>query len=247
MRKILFLLILIILAKPALACRPLLTDDSAPVRNGKIQIESGLISSYQRYIDYDSIILNSIKYGISNSIDFGIDVGYENLQIVDFDPVAGFTDLVFKSKINILTPENNFVGISALIGTKINSADYEKFLGSGSTNYFANLIFTKLFGDHKLHLNVGYALIGDSPDEDFLDMLNYDLAFEYKLVETVCLVGEIVGTTNPHRYLYSQILLANLGANWQLSPTFVLDIGYGVGLNNTSLKNYFTTGVTINL
>jgi len=248
MRKLYILLLLFIfLMKPAFAARPLLTDDSEPVANGKILIESGFIDQKNKELDYSSYLTTSIKYGISNSMDIGIDIPYLNLKKNDADPVAGFSDFVIKSKINILSPEDYFIGIALCLGTKLSNSSYEKGFGSGNADYFANIIFTKLFGDHKLHFNIGYTLVGDIPSQDFNNLVNYDLALEYKLIETIYLVGEITGSNHANRLIYSHPLLAILGANWKISPTFTLDIGYGFGLNDASLKNYSTMGVTIGI
>jgi len=229
------------------ACRPLTVDDCPPIDKGKIGIETGISSL--KAPDYDSNLteVTSIKYGLLNNVDIGIDLPYLNYTLTGAQNVAGLGDATIKTKINLIPLENNFAGLSVTAGAKFGSGDANKGLGSGTTDYVINSIFTKESNKIKMHLNFGYTMIGQVAGKTLRNVVNYGWAFELPMFADLNLLGEVYGSTNPDPTSDLNPLVATVGANKEVFSGLTADAGLSVGLNDAAAQNIFMIGLTAEL
>jgi hypothetical protein len=235
---------LVSLSTHAWACRPLTVDDCPPTEKGKIGIESGFSSFKSANYDSNVSEVTSLKYGILDNMDIGIDLPYLNYTQTGAQNVSGLGDATVKAKIKIIPSENNFAGLSFTAGAKLSNGDASKGLGTGVTDYSINSILTKELDKLALHFNLGYTLIGQPAGQTLNNVLNYGCAFESPIIADVTLLGEIYGSTNSDPASNINPLTATLGANKEVIPGLTADAGVSVGLNDAAPQNIIMVGLT---
>ncbi len=241
---LLLLFINVLLYSSAWACRPLTVDDCPPIEKGKIGIESGISSL--KISDYVSNLteVTSVKYGIFNNIDVGVDLPYLNFTQNGAPNISGLGDAIVKTKINVVPSEDHFAGLSFTAGAKLSNGDANKGLGSGATDYSINSILTKELDKLSMHLNLGYTMIGQIAGQSLRNVLNYGCAFEAPFIADATLLGEIYGFTNSDPASDLNPLTATLGANKKVISGLTADAGFSVGLNDAAPQNVFMIGLT---
>ncbi|MFA4967796.1 MAG: transporter, partial [Candidatus Margulisiibacteriota bacterium] len=226
----LFLMIIIISYIPAWACLPLTVDDCPPTEKGKVGIETGYSSIKLSNYDGNMTAVTSIKYGLINNVDVGIDLPYLNYTQTGAQNVSGLADATVKTKINIIPLEDHFSGLSLTAGAKLSNGDANKGLGSGATDYSINSILTKELNKLTMHLNLGYTMIGQVAGQTLRNVMNYGWAFESPMLAGINLLGEVYGSTNPDPTADLNPLAATIGANKEVFSGLTADAGLSVGL-----------------
>jgi hypothetical protein len=228
----------------AWACRPLTVDDCPPTEKGKIVIESGFSSFKTPNYDRNVSEVTSLKYGILDNMDVGIDLPYLNYTQTGTQNVSGLGDTTVKAKISVLPSEGNFAGLSFTAGAKLTNGNANQGLGTGATDYSVNSILTKELDKIALHLNLGYTITGQPAGQTLRNAVNYGCAFEAPTIAGATLLGEIYGATNPDPASDLNSLTATLGANKEIRPGLTADAGFSVGLNDAAPQNIVMVGFT---
>ena len=227
------LILLIAAASPALAARPLVTDDLGTVDKGKFELEIGYNSTTPKTGGVTSNgLTGQIKYGIMPNFDIGIEGPHSITE------PAGVGDMILHFKVKLFEAGDND-GITGRIDIKTCTGDSSCGLGSGYTDYVAMIIASKAFGDIRTHYNLGYTLVGLPAGEPEANTFNYSAATEKELVPGIDLVGEYYAVSSAAGT--SSNLQA--GGRWQCLDAFRIDIGYSLALNDSS-DNVISAGFT---
>jgi hypothetical protein len=220
------------LSSPAIAARPLITDDFYTVAQGGYELELGYASTQNQSSLANTAGL-SFKRGFLPNFDFGIEVPYT------FSDPSGLNDVYLHAKYCFWKP-NEDAGLTARVDYKFNNGDLSQGLGSGDNDYWLMLIGSKMFGDAKTHINLGYVNVGYNAGNPYDDYWAYSAAIEYpSFGEKGDLVAEYVGnnSVSPHPGFIQ------VGGRYAVTETFKVDAGYAFGLNNNSIKNSATAGI----
>jgi len=175
-------------SSPALALRPLTTDDAYTVEKGAFQLEAGFDATRQDNHDREYNPSLTFAYGLLEELDLEIGSGY-----LFFDPKEGkrengLGDTELKLKYRPID-EKDWIPSLAVSGIlKIPTASDSKGLGSGQTDFGLHAIATKKIGERWLvHVNLGYTFIGENGVDN---EMNYSLGGQFILTDKWALVGE---------------------------------------------------------
>lgn len=243
--KSFFIAVLLFMTIPVFACRPLATDDCFTVSKGSMLLESGVAGATVTGFDQTMNWVTSFKYGLFDNMDVGIDIPIVSIIPKNGDNSVGFSDLVLKTKINIIPLENHFASVAMVFGSKLANGNANSGLGSGATDFFVSSIFTKDLKNSKIHVNLGYSLIGKPAGSTLKDIIGYGISYEYLGIENVGILGEIYGNTNSDPTVSINPLELLIGGNMKIQPGIIADVGVAFGLSDVSPKNRYTIGLTV--
>jgi hypothetical protein len=184
------------MASVALAGRPLAIDDADPVDPGRFEFESGVAYEHDSDCKHWDFPLG-LTYGLAPRIEVGTGFGGQVEERTEFHENSGTDECIREHDIGDLVvgakwqfPAFCPLGAHhALAGSvKFPTADDEKDLGSGETDYDLTWIASRSIGKKAgVHLNLGYSWIG-GPDDD---VLHYGVALDYQIVDSTQWVCEV--------------------------------------------------------
>jgi len=226
---------------PALACRPMLTDDCGVIPRGSLLLETGVLS-YSQSISSSQTLATTVTYGIAPNTQIAVDLPYCRISS-NGNAVAGIGDVNVKAKVQISEAEINPFGFSFTVGSKLNNGDVNQGLGSGQSELFANAVLTRPTRFGAVHLNLGYTLTGVLSNYAAYNPINLSAILEYNLAEQTKIFSEIAGMTSQA----TAPLQLTLGLNKSFSEYLTLDCGAYFGLTDAVPKSIYTMGVTASL
>ncbi len=198
--------------------RPLVTQDPETIGAGRILVEGGL--DYGRDILFPVSGLKGnlvraplvgVMFGISSIAEVQITGGLHNrLAITDRVPaplasmvdVAGDTttdveDIVFATKIRVLSENESRPAIGLRFATRLPNASNESGLGTDTTDFFASALVGKTVRSLRVVGNIGVGILADPTRGDRQnDVITYGLSLARAMTNEVELVGEINGRAN---------------------------------------------------
>lgn len=235
LRLVITIAIGFMLIVPALAARPLTTDDAGTLGQGAWEIEEGYELDQPKGGGASSGSLGTaVKYGLLSNFDLGIEVPYS------ITAPEGIGDATLKGKVAF----NDAVALG--IDVKLTNADSSSSLGSGYVDYGINGIYSQGLGNATYHINVGYTIVGQAGGATSSNnTLSYGAAIEYPLNDKTNLVGEVVGSSAPSAA--TNPLDALVGLNWGMNDLLTLDGGINFGLTDASSQYKATVGATLAL
>ena len=182
-------------ANVSIAGRPLNVNDIEPVEAGKWQIEAGGAYRHDSGCEhFDSPL--SLAYGVVPGIDVGVGFGGQFEERAEtHGPTCrenGLGDLTIYPRWKYLEQSRFLPGQAVSFTAKFPTADHDKGLGSGATDYDLTWIASEKVGPRfQIDANLGYSWIGKPKDAEAADIIHYGLALEYQLFEPVQWVGEV--------------------------------------------------------
>lgn len=224
-----FLVFIALLAAPALAARPLATDDVPVVAPGVFEIEEGVEYGIPRGNAPSTLfVINSIKRGILPFLDLGIEFP------LFFGNPSGVGDLAFKGKYQF----ND--GYSLGFNLKSASADQASGLGSGNPEYQVYLIRSLELSGALAHFNLGGTFSQRNT------YLLYRAALECPLHRSFgSLVFEVVGAYDPNLPILASPFDILVGLiKIAVDDLFILDLGLDFGLTESSPAYRGVVGLT---
>ena len=198
--------------------RPLVTEDPETIGTGRILLEGGFsFESDQAFplsgVEGDVTRLASfgVSVGISPTAEIQIDGGL--LQRLDVtgrpvllgplpfalaDRTSGVEDFIVATKIR-LTPEGaSRPALGVRFGTKLPTADAEKGIGLGTTDFFASLLLAKTVQSVRTVGNVGLIVLGNPvTPRDPATTLGFGVSVARALTNAFEVVGEVNGRLTP--------------------------------------------------
>lgn len=227
-----FLLFSIFAAMPVFAARPLFTDDFSTVPQGAHELEVGYYSTQYQVLlsNYVNFI---IKRGFLPNFDFGVEIPYTTSY------PAGLNDIYLHAKYRFWKVGEN-EGATFRINYKFNNGNVLRGLGSGDSDYWLALIYSKMLGRTKTHLNVGYVNVGIHAGLPLDDYLFCSFALEHPVWGEK---GEVVAEYVANNTIVPNPSFIQLGARYLIANGLKLDAGYSFGWNDNSIKNNVTAGL----
>jgi len=226
----------------AFAIRPLYTEDCWVTAPGKPAIESGILLLSKRDNTGYKQLTTSLKYGLTDQIDIGIDLPYLSFGSYS-ENYDGLSDGTFKVKYN---PYNNneCEGISFLLGYMVNTADPSNInLGTNQHDITTMLICSKDYGEFHYHLNFGYTFDDEPVRAEAEDFIIYNASIIKPLNDLVNIMAE----TQYSRNTLSGAIVHEIaiGLNYKYSKHLILDAALGCGLTEDSSSSNLAFGATI--
>jgi hypothetical protein len=253
---LLALLILPVLSSPALAGRPLITDDTSTQGKGGALLEVGI--DYARD-DSDGVSVKRLSYsveldyGIADRIDLILATAYQGLQIDnlgDKSSPQGVTDTLFELKWRFYEDKK---GLSFAIkpGVMLPTGNYSLGMGSGDYRFGSGQVRPRLYlvgtqevGSFAFHLNLGYMRNFNRYDAQE-DIWHASLAGEWRLAKRWRVVGNVGIDTNPEKGTSSDPTFALAGIIYALTEKIEADFGIRYGLGEPGYDTTFTTGLSL--
>lgn len=226
----------------AYAGRPLATDDAGVVDKGHFEMEAGL--EYANQTDKEVGLSLVIKRGMLDNLDLGIEIPYTFIDFAEGATSDGFGDINLSAKLNLLKEQDNLPAMAVSFQLKTDSGNDDKSLGTGKREYAVNYIASKSIAESSLHVNLGYTLKDDLPEQNLRDVITYGLAVEYPLADRLNLVGEISGENERRGNFDDNPLSGLIGLNYSLSEAMVCDLGCGFEISEASPDFKVTAGLT---
>ena len=240
-RGMLAMILWAITLSPALAGRPLITEDAGTAEKAFFELE--LAVDYGRDHNGDKSVTPSaqLAYGLNERAEVAIAGGYIFKKMADNGWEDGPGDLNAYLKYRLLGEGEYYPALALKPWVKFPTADEDKGLGSGKTDLGLTAVMSKSFTGFNLHLNAGYTLIGA---KDATDEMNLALAGEYEVTKGLISVAEIRYNQNFNSDRKDDP--ANFLAGVQVAVGKAqFDAGLAIGLNRAAPDYVLTAGVTI--
>jgi|TARA_B110000091_G_scaffold194498_1_gene220366 hypothetical protein len=214
--------------------RPDQTESSYSVGNGNLQLETGVLISFDGETQNSNRQIlaptNLFRYGVSKGIEVRVLSQYE---IVDNENISttGMSDLEVGTKIQLFNEEDKNTAIAFLSHLIIPSGSKE--LTNDKFGTINKLSISHVINDHvAVGYNVGYNYFGLERGD-----LTYSLALGISVNDQVGIYiepyGEIVNFENP-------VCNFDAGLTFLANENFQYDFSFGTGINNT--MNYMSIG-----
>lgn len=205
----------------AYATLPLVTDEADTQDPGTLQIEAG--AGYERDSACDHYdVPVTLTYGVMPRVDVAVGVGeqFESRENENgkTERVHGIDDLNAGMKMMYLEESTCVPRQTIAPSVTFPTADDRKDLGSGRADYDLTWKASKNLGkDTSLHVNAGYTWVGHNADEEVGDVVHWGVAVDYRLVDALQGIGEVVGEEelNEHETIWQY----NLGLRWDATDS----------------------------
>jgi hypothetical protein len=227
---------------PARGGRPLTIDDAAPVASGQLQLEAGV--GYVKnggtdHLDFPLTLTYGLPWRLEVGVGFGSQIEERENLAGGTDTESGLGDLVTGFKWQLLDAARAWADQSLACAVKFPTADHDKGMGTGETDYDLTWIVSKPITDRwGVNLNVGYTWVGEDGDT-----LHYGVAGNVLLTKRIELVAEVFADTPLVSGAVTSVSL-NGGVRWNLFNSLVLDAAVGAGLCGDAPNLTATTGFT---
>jgi hypothetical protein len=220
------------------------TDDADPVEQGRVEVEAGMGLETAGHF-YELTAPLGMAFGVTSWLEVGImpSAVYVDDQKASPRRAAGVGDVLLAAKARLpLMPFG--LALSIAPSLKIPTADEERGLGTGAVDGSVVLIATKAFTEtQKLHVNVGYTVVGKVPGLKLQDVLRIGIAGETTLLghaEELQVVAELFGTTKEEANGHGD-LQGRLGVRYVAIEDLILDAAVGRSLTGHSQVELFAT------
>src|SRR3989338_526839 len=241
-----FVLLSMIIA-PALAYRPLGTEDAGVAGKGMIQFEGSW--DYLRWNDglAEKNYLFVPIYGVTDRLELSTEITYMYHHNTDGTTASGAGDINLVAKF-LLAEEGLKTPAFALkwVG-KLDNGDYSAVLGSGDKDWSIFAVASKTAGRAVLHSHVGYTWVGKSKDANLRDIPLFALGIDYGATDLLHLLAEINGNRHPDSSATADPRSLLLGLTYKLSDKYILDAGSRWGFSAASPAWNATFGVSATL
>lgn len=236
------------MAGTAWAGRPLAIDDADPVDPGQFEFEAG--AAYMDDTDCKHGDLPfGLTYGLFRNVEAGMGLGgqfEERTEVLEetgaecTEREHGMGDLTMASKWQFLDSCPLEVRHALAPSVKFPTADDDKGLGSGETDYDLTWIASRSLGETAgVHLNLGYSWVGGSDD----DVLHYGLALDYQATESVQWIGEVFAKRERADGAETAVQ-SDTGLRWNAADGLTLDLDGGSRISGDGPDFTATAGLT---
>jgi len=234
-----FSILIFLVGSSTFAARPLETADAGTVDPGCVEVELGAaFSSDSAEEAWETGF--GIKTGLLPGLDVGLGFGWQRVSAGGRSD-SGVTDTEIGVKWNVLSETNGRPAFSITVAVKLPTADDDKGLGSGKTDWDICFVVSKELSDSLTgHLNAGYTWVGTPSGVDVGDVIHGSAALELALSDSFCLTGEVLAERE--REDGEDTLLAGLtGLRWAVSDALALDAAVGTALNGGDTPDLLAT------
>lgn len=226
------------------AGRPLTIDDAEPVARGDLELELGYSYNRPRQGGKEQKWpLFSATVGILNKLEAGLNIQRAHDDLRGEPPLDGFEDLNLSIKYLLLAEKTSLPALAFSFGLKIPTASRSKGLTTGRVDQNLLLLATKNLQSLAVDLNLGYSVVDSPPGEKLKNRVLYGLALRWAAHKNWTLVGEIFGQSREAEGESNEADF-QIGFQFSLLPSLVLDSGLGRSLRSKGNKFQVTVGLT---
>ena len=226
--------------------RPLNTNEATLLEKGKFAIASG--AEFLRQSGYDKELNwpTDFECGIYDNMELDVEIPYRYINFKDNEKGSsnGLGDVKVWLGLNPIKETGVCPVMSAAFSIKTESGDRKEELGTGGTDYQITLLLSKTFGSISTIVNLGYTVVGDSPEASYRDAFSYNFALKYAIFKRWTIVGEIYGQTNTDKDAARDPWDMLGGFIYDATDSLAIDLGIGTGLTGASPDLRITTGIT---
>lgn len=214
--------------------RPDQTESSSTVPGGALQLETGVLVSYDgsSHISTRQILLPTtlLRYGITNGVELRVVNQLESIKFNN-EKYQGISDLEVGTKIEIINSEKRNIEVAFLTHLIIPTGSTE--LSSGKYGTVNKISVSHVVSDNVgIGYNLGYNYLGVGSGD-----LTYSLVFGIGVNEKVSVYVEPYGEITDFKEFVSYI---DAGFTYLVKENFQLDFSFGSGINKR--MNFVSTG-----
>ncbi len=201
--------------------RPLVTEDAETIGSGRILLEGGVeLAAGQANLAYGiegniaRIGIFGVSVGISPSAEIQIDGGLlQRLNVTERTPgrplfavspvtvgerVSGIEDFIVATKIRFSSETEAQPALGVRFGVKLPTADPEKGVGLGTTDFFTTFLVAKTVRSVRTVGNVGLVVLGNPVNaQSPANALSFGVSVARALTNAFEVVGELNGRLTP--------------------------------------------------
>ncbi|MBN2056766.1 OmpA family protein [bacterium] len=133
-----------------------------------------------------------LAYGITDRFEVSLAPNYTMIRREMGSEDNGFGDIYMNLKAGLLK-EAGGPGIGLLLFGKVPTADEDKGLGTGETDFGGKLLVSKHTERVGFHLNLGYTVIGEPDAVEFDDQFTYGIGLNLPLEQPYQFIAELSG------------------------------------------------------
>lgn len=236
----------------AWAGRPLTIDDADAVDVRQVEVEAGACYEHDSECDHWDVPFG-VTLGVVPGVEAGIGFGSqfeERTEVIDAmgaeDRVHehGIGDLIIGAKWRFLEESHGVPRQALAPSVKFPTADDDKGMGSGQTDYDLTWIASKSIGERGgAHANVGYSWIGTPPDEDVGDIVHGGLALDYQVTAPVQWIGEVFAAKELQDSTETAVQFTS-GLRWNPIESVTVDLAGGSRIAGEAPDLIVTAGLT---
>lgn len=152
-----FTALALLLAQPAFAGHPFITEDPGTVGAGRIELELGTAASQGDPSVGGRVVLFApqLSLGITPALDLIAQPAWLNQMPAQAPALAGNADTLADFKWRFF--ENDTLALAVRAGLDLPTGDSTLGLGAGTLGYHAIAIVGATFGDYAVYVNAAYA------------------------------------------------------------------------------------------
>ncbi len=227
--------------------RPLNVNDTEPVATGMWQVEASVGYRHDIKCSHGEYPL-TLAYGVCPGLDLGVGLGGQFEERTESYGTtcheAGFGDITLYPRWKFFDQSRFLPSQAASFTVKLPTADDDRSLGSGATDYDLTWIASRKVGENfQIDANVGYSWIGKAQDEEAADIFHYGLAVEYQVLEHLQWVGEVFAQQEMTCGAETMVQF-NTGVRWAARDGLTFDIAAGSRLSGEAPDFSCTLGLT---
>lgn len=217
-------------ALTATGSRPLNLDEADPTDVGVVEIDAGVSFADESELRRWETPLG-ITLGIAPGMDVGLAFGAQFERRIETPAIGserekwynGVSDLEIGAKFRLTEACPLGARHAIVASVKLPTADDDRELGSGKTDYGIAWIFSRELADGlNVHVNIAYTRVGGDDPDVWLAGISLDV----QLTEKLQAVGELVNEVERVDDAESASLF-NIGLRWSLSEQLTLDVAAG--------------------
>lgn len=238
--SIVALVLACMLARPAAAAHPMLTEDTGTQGRGRVELELGL----QRDRDGSSRTVTfapQLSYGVAAPLDFIVQPSW--LRVSDGGAIAGGPgDTVVDAKWRFVEQGERSLGLRGGLGLPTGNAD--RGLGAGTTTCHLTLVASCEGEPIAWHANVGVARQGRGEGLR-RDLASASVALVWTLREGLQFTAEVGVGQHPDRAVSAWPAVARFGLIAAVDAQFDFDVGVQTRLNDVAPQSSLLAGATL--
>jgi hypothetical protein len=238
-------MILTVIASPAQAMHPLLSDDTGTQGPAGVLVESSI--NYLKDNEFKSIVVPvAVTVGLGETMDAAVEMPYLSLHPspATGNNESGLSDVIFRFKHRFYEQEKKIGGreqfeqsLAYQVAFSQPTGKDEKGLGAGTARWGARLISTTEWESVEFNANLGYESSGKAlrrGNVSFDDAVSLSIAAKYERPKPWEPVVELAVTRVKRPDAVTHIATILVGLIYEPSEKFYLDGGVRAGLNERS-------------
>lgn len=222
----------LLLAGPALAGPPLLTDDTGTPGDKHWEINIGYtLDQRQTETTHETPIVD-ISYGVGDNVQLKYEVPWIVFHEKDNGTRNGLGNSAAGIKWRFLDDKKDIVSMSVYPQIEFNNptSSADRGIVDKGTTLFLPVQVSKKLGDGWINGEVGYAIRQENGDQWV-----YGLSSGYEIRKDLSLLGEIHGNSTDD--LKTHVVVFNIGSQWDFSKKYGLLASVGRSFSSSASNN----------